>query len=465
MHSSYFHFTRFCAFLLIVFSLASCKKYLDIPGPGDELDAETVFSNDNTAEAAVAGLYASMYATNTFTFKLRLIAGHSADETASLQGSTYNQFRNNALSTGNNDVWSPWMNCYAIIYQANAIIEGLEASTGVSATMKSQLTGEAKFVRAVCYFYLVNLYGNVPLVKTTDVSKSALAPRTPVDEVYESVVEDLEAAKSLLAEDYSYSGGERTRASKWAATAMLARVQLYRQHWEEAEENASLLIKKKDMYTLLPDCNDVFLANSREAIWQFNTTGSEPNDGFSYEGIIYIFGNPDVPTYVLTDQLAGAFEAGDVRKSKWTRAQVYNNKTYYYAQKYKLSEPPAGSEGKEYQMVLRLAEQYLIRAEARAQLGNIPGAQDDIDSVRLRASLPATTASDKAALLLAIEQERRVELFFEYGHRWFDLKRTGRADAVLGAVKPSWKTDAALYPVPQKAISANPNLLPNNKGY
>jgi hypothetical protein len=115
-------------------------------------------------------------------------------------------------------------------------------------------------------------------------------------------------------------------------------------------------------------------------------------------------------------------------------------------------------------MMLRLAEQYLIRAEARAQLENIPGAQEDLNAIRSRAGLPDTDADDKASLLLAIERERQAELFAEGGHRWLDLKRTNRADAVLGPLKADWQTPDALFPIPDAERQLNPNLTQND-GY
>ncbi len=118
----------------------------------------------------------------------------------------------------------------------------------------------------------------------------------------------------------------------------------------------------------------------------------------------------------------------------------------------------------EYFTILRLAEQYLVRAEARAQQNNVPGSRADLLVVRQRAGLGATPANDKDALLLAVERERRIELNSEMGHRWFDLKRTGRINAVLSAVKTNWKAESALYPVPADQRSRNGNLT-QNPGY
>jgi hypothetical protein len=112
-------------------------------------------------------------------------------------------------------------------------------------------------------------------------------------------------------------------------------------------------------------------------------------------------------------------------------------------------------------VILRLAEQYLIRAEAEANLDNLIGAITDLNMIRNRAGLPNTTASDKTTILLAIENERQAELFCEGGNRWFDLKRTNRANKILSSEKANWKQSAALYPIPQTEINADPNLTQN----
>ena len=107
----------------------------------------------------------------------------------------------------------------------------------------------------------------------------------------------------------------------------------------------------------------------------------------------------------------------------------------------------------------------MIRAEARVQQGNISGAQEDLNAVRSRAGLAETTASDQASLLLAIEQERKVELFAELGHRWFDLRRTNRASVILSPLKAEWQDTDMLYPIPVAEFLNNPNLGNQNLGY
>jgi starch-binding outer membrane protein, SusD/RagB family len=141
--------------------------------------------------------------------------------------------------------------------------------------------------------------------------------------------------------------------------------------------------------------------------------------------------------------------------------------TYYYPFKYKSSV--LNSPVTEYLMMMRLGEQYLIRAEARVQKNDFVGAKADINIIRKRAGLANTSANDKSSLLAAVLHERQVELFSEWGHRWFDLKRTGAADSVMSIVTPQkgggvWKAYQKYYPIPLSEIQSNPNLN-QNLGY
>jgi hypothetical protein len=170
-----------------------------------------------------------------------------------------------------------------------------------------------------------------------------------------------------------------------------------------------------------------------------------------------------IPSYPLTNDLINAFEAGDNRMTSWTGNTDIGGEIYYYPYKYKI---PAGSPASEYHILFRLAEQYLIRAEARIQLGKITGAIQDLNRIRARTGLaPLSTSMTRDMATAALQQERRIELFAELGHRWLDLKRTNKVDAVIGTLKPStWHSTAALWPVPQTQRSANP-FLTQNKGY
>jgi hypothetical protein len=137
----------------------------------------------------------------------------------------------------------------------------------------------------------------------------------------------------------------------------------------------------------------------------------------------------------------------------------------YFPSKYKIK---SGTPLKEYSMVIRLAEIYLIRAEARAQQNNLSGAIDDLNTIRWRAGLGGTLFTTKAGILAAIQKERRIELFSEWGQRWLDLKRSASVDSVMAnqtQIKGNtWTSTQQLYPIPLAEISANPNLV-QNSGY
>ncbi len=446
---------------------ASCKKLIDIPNPTGQLTRDAVFLDSTTAVSAISGLYSYMYnytfvGDAAFKTQITLTGGMASDEFYYFSGSTYDQYKNNAISINDATNLTMWSTIYQVIYQANSILEGIEGSP-LSATLKNQLKGEALFVRAVSHFYLVNLYGDVPLILKTDVTENSVAARTEAEDVYKSIEQDLAAAVPLLAPDYGYAnGGTRTRANKWAAHAMLARVYLYRGNYAAAVTHSSTVIARSELYRM-PALDQVFPATSEEAILQFYTNvynHTYIQDQLSPSTDASAVG----PSYVLRDELLSSFEPGDARRAAWTGDITYNNKTYAYPSKYKRNSYTT-SGALEYEMFLRLGEQYLIRAEANAQLNNIDEAHQDLEAVRGRAGLGRPAADDKAEMLLAIEKERRVELFAEYGHRWFDLKRTGRVNTVMTAVKGSlWKPTAALFPIPQVARSTNPKLSQND-GY
>jgi hypothetical protein len=453
----------------VLFTLCiSCKKFIEIPPPKTQAITSTIFADDQSAQSAVVGIYSQMVSSNLFMFNggLTVFPGLSADEIYNTSpNSGLDPFSKNAIpasefTTVYNRIWSK---AYNYIYQANSILEGIANSSSLTAGTKQQLTGEAKFVRAFCYFYLVNLFGDVPMETSTNYQVNAVMPRTASAQVYQQIISDLQDAQNLLQQAYPTS--RRVRPNKWTATSLLARVYLYKKDWTNAEAQSSAVINS-GVYTLETIASgNVFLYTSNEAIWQLmkETTNT-------VEGATFIPSSGTVkPTYALTTFLVNAFEIGDQRKTTnattWVKSNVNGGITYYYPNKYKQRTITSGNAPTEYLIVFRLAEQFLIRTEARAQLNNISGAQSDLNMVRSRAGLPPTIANDQPSLLTAVEHERQIELFAEWGHRWFDLKRTGRVDSILGVEKsPNWQVTDALYPIPLTEIQANP-FLTQNPGY
>lgn len=467
---------------LTMFLVLGCKKLTEINEPRNSLTTVKVFQTEANARSAIAGIYDKLrYNANQYlTFAnggCTIFTGLSADEL--LMNGPADPFQTNSLLSDNNQLnTSIWQAAYQPIYLCNAAIEGLQNSAALTDQVKKQLTGEAKFLRAFCYFYLVNLFGDVPLTVSSDWTKNYTMARTAVSDVYEQMISDLKDAKMLLPKDFSATGNERIVATHWAATALLARVNLYKLDWKAAEEEANQIIASPLFY--LTDLGSVFLKNSLESIFQL-----QPLNSGSYsvaEAFYFIPENltkdypPDIiaqypsafiPPYYMTDNLIHGFEVGDIRLNTYLYAtDSIEGVVYYYPYKYKIRQGTSGDIN-EYYTILRLAEQYLIRAEARAQQNsNLSGAIADLNAIRKRAGLPNLSSSlSQSQIIDAAAQERRIELVAEWGHRWLDLKRTGKANTVLAPVKGNtWQTTDQLYPIPAFELKRDANLS-QNPGY
>jgi hypothetical protein len=439
------------------FPFSSCTKFVSVSPPPTELVGSAVFTSDGSAITAVVGIYSGMMQTGGFTSNISMWTGLSADElvnysTNAIQG----EFFENALTPTNNNVKNIWSLNYQTIYQANSVLDGLATSTGVSEAVKQQLNGEAKFIRAYSYFYLVNLFGPVPLVTTTDYLKNKSLARSSASVIYQQILSDLKDAQTLLATDYHFSNGERIRPCSWAADALLSKVYLYAGDWHNAELEASSVIDN-NIFSLNGDPDSVFLANSSEAIWQLQPVVPSYNTWDATNFIL--LGEPTI--VALNSPLFDAFEPGDRRRISWVDSIQVSGQTYHFPYKYKVI---TGETLTEYLMMPRLGEIYLIRAEARARQNNITGALADLNEIRNRANLPASLAIDQQSLLDAITHERQVELFTEAANRWLDLKRTGQAGIVLSPLKSGWQSADTLYPIPQSEIQNDANLI-QNSGY
>ena len=461
-----------------------CQKFVQINPPSTRLVTASVFDNSTTATAAQTAIYSKM-ASNSESWNMSQDCGLMSDELTSYSNNALQLgYFTNSLAALNNP--GPWANAYNYIYQANAIIEGLQNNSGnVYPAIEQQLIGESEFLRAFWFFYLTSLYGDIPLVTSTAYNSNGVMARTSKTLVYQQIVADLADAQNLLNANFvdgtdTTITTERVRPTKAAATALLARVYLYIQKYDSAEAEATNVINN----TLFSLCTKlsgtagaVFLKNSTEAIWQLSTP--VPSNWNTSDGEFFILKSAPSTTgtnnsAAISSQLINTFEPGDLRKSQWIGRYTAPGVSYSFPYKYQSYGVAVTASGvaTEYVMVLRLAEQYLIRAEARAQQGNIAGAQADLNVIRIRAGLaPYAGASDKTSLLNAILHERQVELFSEWGHRWFDLIRTGAVDSVMGgsngvckAKGGSWISNWEVMPIPQNDRTNDPNLT-QNSGY
>ncbi|WP_339656084.1 RagB/SusD family nutrient uptake outer membrane protein [uncultured Salegentibacter sp.] len=462
-------YIKYATLIVVGLMLYSCEDFVEIDTPNNKLVKEEVFNNDATARSAMDGIYNQLFITDLSSgssSSVTMLSGLSADNIQHISSTpgTRMQFEENEiLSDNSSNLWI-WTGAYNIIYMTNSLLEGLETTNKISSDLSAQLEGEARFVRAFIYFYLVNLYGDIPLILTTNYSDNQLASRTSKNDVYLQIINDLEVSKTLLPSEYL--GGERTQVNQYVATALLARVKLYLEDWDSAIDLSTEVIESSN-YELLDDLNNVFVANSREAIWQISPLGGGGFLTHTNEGRNFII-HPDfsfLASIKLRNAFVDTFEEEDLRRLNWIG--YHEGENAYFAHKYKIfnsNEFPI----EEYSMVLRFAEQYLIRAEANVQKGNLLEAVEDLNIIRTRAGLssvseinPSTTAE---ALLNIIIEERRKEYFTEWGHRWMDLKRTGKASTILPMIKPLWENSDVFYPIPEEELRKNPNLTQND-GY
>ncbi|HLT81568.1 MAG TPA: RagB/SusD family nutrient uptake outer membrane protein [Cyclobacteriaceae bacterium] len=438
----------------ILLILLGCDDFVEVDQPHTELVRASVFEEPGTAEAAVVELYRSIWQgfAGGNQSSLTALTGLSSDELdLFISNKEYQAFNENEVLPNNLEIASLWTDFYRTIYQANAIIEGL-ATSNIHPALSQQLRAEALFIRAYAYFIMVNIWGEVPLVTGTDYLVNTALVRVPVDEVYDLVIQDLRECQASLPEGYL---GDRVRANQSAATALLARVYLYLEDWNNAEIEASKVIDS-DLYALEPEPNLVFRTSSREAILQL-WHSSYPREYVTFR-ISAALGGPIFAS--LTPTFIQTFSADDLRYIDWVAKVDVSGTEYFGVWKYKSNDRPPI----DYSTVLRLAEQYLIRAEARVQQDKLAEAVSDLNIIRARAGLPDLLVGEKSELLEAIYLERKHELFAEQGHRWLDLKRTGRVDEVMSPLRPSWGSEDSLYPIPESQIISNPEIIQNPVG-
>lgn len=443
---------------LPVMLVYGCKKMIMVESPKNQLTTDKVFTDSTSASAALLGVYAnfeSQFDPGYSTY-ISLYTDDIGYVGTDITNTEYYEGRLTAMNTTNENIWS---RLYNIVYQCNDIISQLQHNNSLSKSLIIQLTSEARFLRALAYYYLVNLYGDVPLVLQTDIAVTVKAPRRAQNLVYSQMMDDLTESKKGLSS--SYMGAGKVRANQLAASALLARIYLYQKNWALAEKEANAVIGS-GFYTPLETPANVFKANSKEAILQLWNQNGNISNGSS------IPSSTGIPQYLITSDLYSAFESGDLRKINWigTRNVITDgaSKSFYYGAKYK--NRTANTSSPEYLVVLRVAEQFLIRAEARAMTGNIPGAVEDLNKIRQRAALsPLPVSLSAEHCLNAIVKERRAELFIENGHRFFDLKRNDLLNIVMGSYKTGWQNGISpLFPIPKNEIAYNRSLI-QNPGY
>ncbi len=438
--------TRFLGVLAMAAMMAACDSPLDTD-PTDSIDEGTALSTPRGIELGLNGAYRSLTGGSLYGVNEMVYADLYADNldfTGTFQTDREVALRN--IAATNSSVLGQWAASYDGINRANNILEAIPNVSGLSATDAAVARGEALFIRALHYSILNRYFGGVPLVlaPTRGISDESEVSRATTAEVWTQVETDLEEARGLLP-----TGRVIGRATQGAADALLARVYLESGKYTQARDKATSVISS-GTYSLNPSFRSNFtVKNSPESIFELQYSINHSNSQAFWYFPASLGGRLG---YAPSADLYNAFPAGDARRD----ASIALQGTQRYANKYFRI-----ANGDDNVIVLRLAEMYLIRAEANARL-NAPAAtvRADLNVLRTRAGLAplGTDIDTQSELFDAILLERRLEMAFE-GQRFFDLRRLGRAEAVLQLAPAK-----LLWPIPQAERDVNSNLA-QNPGY
>lgn len=430
-------------------SFSSCEV-LDVE-PQSAIPADEAISDKAGVEKGVLGAYNGLQSLSYYGRTYSIFADLAADNLIHPSNATavsYDQVDNNAILPENESVEGIWAAIYDAINVANNVIDKVPGISDMNDAEKNHALGELYFLRALNHFNLMNYFGRIPVKTKPTIGLSGVnAARDEINVVYDQIITDLQFASANLPANSSL----KVRATKQAANALLARVYLYKKDYQNAVNYASQVINAGG-YSMMTDYAEIFASEGiAESIFEVDFTDLDRNRIAEYNFPLALNGRREVapdPT------LLSEYTSSDTRLN----ASVGYSGTDAYAKKY--DDLSTGSDNF---IVLRLAEMYLIRAEATAMLnGNAQQVQDDINVIRNRAGLTDVTTLDITQLITIIETERRLEFAFE-GQRWFDLVRTERATAVLPTVTNIFKT---LFPIPLSELLSNTNPgMTQNPGY
>jgi starch-binding outer membrane protein, SusD/RagB family len=469
---------------------SSCKKdFLDL-APISQQNGNNFYRTGEDMKNALASVYGALQYSGLYYSSMHIIGDLRSDNTeitnpnAGADMQAVDMFTNIAVTSISSTTWNGH---YQGIQSANIVIGKIDA-VNMDATLKARYKAEAYFLRALMYFNLVRIYGDVPLVIDiiNNPQDGYKYGRETTAKVYEQIITDLKAAEQSL--PFEYTGADIGRATKGAAMSLLGKVYLTQKNWALAAAKLKEVIDAaaQTKYQLVASYANIFGAaneNNRESIFEVQFRKGASGEGSPYTNqfapigsgtAVVSIGNP-LGQNIPTADMNNAYEAGDLRKAASMRTSYVlggNTVNHNYIVKY-AGVPAANLDSDNNWIVMRYADVLLMYAEALNEQGYVADgpAFTYLNQIRTRAGLASKTSSNantalevpnQAAFRLAVEQERRVELAFE-GHRWFDLIRTDRALPVLAPL--GMQAHHVLFPVPQSQIDINPSLITQNPGY
>lgn len=474
--------------------LNSCQKDFLKENPESFITSENLFTSASGALAGVNAAYASLknFKNSGRTMLFGVVGTDEGqlgiDEAGVADRLGLDAYDGN-LNAQNPHVIQQWNKCYTSIARANAVIQFVPGIT-MDAALQKRIIAEARFIRALNYFWAVQMWGDVPVItKVINNADKYDYPRQKEADVYKLIIDDLTAGETDLPD--GYTGNDRGRATKFAAKALLGKVYLSApapvRDYAKAETKLNEVIQS-NRYSLLTNFADVFSItneNNAESVFEIQFLGPDQTNNMSF-----CIGSRAVPSNILgggfawfipTDYMFNLYDANDTRKPVTFRTQFFNaagqlitsagNAEHLKPHVRKFEDPiasPASANGKNL-YIIRYADVILMYAEALNEQ-NKPGAETELNKIRTRANVALASGLTQAQLRDAILTERMKELAFE-GWRWFDLKRTARLVQLAGQYNPraagriSAKNN--LYPIPLTEINNNDGINPEhqNPGY
>lgn len=437
---------KIAIYLISALLLAGCAK-LD-PQPTQSVTADDAIKTPSDLNQAMNGCYDALQLSG-FYGRHSVFAADLASDNANATGTIleYSDISLNNMLSGNSIVESVWYHSYITINRANNVLYYLPNVENIEESFANDVKGQMYFLRSLAYFNLIRYFGDVPLKTTPTLSTDDLdSPRVPVDDILSQIIPDLEYAISNIV------GSDPAKATSGAAEALLAKVLLYAGEYEEAALHASAVIN--DYQYGLDDFEALFSTeSSNESVFEVNYSDQDKNRMAEYALPTSMGGRYEVSP---TDELLAKYADNDLRKDV-----TFNGiGEAPYCVKYSQI-----SSGADRVYVMRLAEMYLIRAEARIILNepDLDLINKDINAVRERANLDPLNLNSYDDLLEEVLLQRQLEFAFE-GHRWFDLLRNNKAIEVLSNVNSE---DQLLFPIPLSEINTNTliNSEDQNPGY
>lgn len=475
----------------ITFFNFSCKESFFDLYPTDQLTEGVFFKNSDDFETMLNDGYRLLRSAYLNHYVIGDVAADDAYNHKNNNNVDHITINESNVSSDNGVLGSIWNGSYQLISRTNLVLDNID-QVEMNESLKTRYKGEAKFLRALIYFNLVRIFGDVPLV-LSDISspkESFNYTRESTDNIYTQIIKDLQDSKGWLPDSYS-DNSDVGRATSMAARSLLGHIYLTRKDYGKAVEMFQEVINS-NVHSLLAQYQDIFDAaysNNEEIIFAIQyARGMDPAQG---NPLVYrAWPNESVGDhpllrlgggyFLMTDDLDSAFEEGDLRKvmNNYDFISGYERK-YVFTRKYwDIHMVDKLDSGCDY-IIYRYADILLMLAEAQNELNHPDEALKYLKLVRNRAGLETddNLGTSQSLMRLAIEKERRIELNNE-GHRWFDLVRTDRFIPVMNAhfqnntldhhqigTNCSVEEYELIFPLPFFEVNLNPEKLEQNPGY